>query len=649
MFQGTSAAVTYDLSIQSSVFGTIDDPGRIMRFVQGTSGWQVAWSTMDIFDGLTSSSQLRLTGIPEPRANIYDRNGLPLVEQNGTVVSLFVQRQSIPDEAACLDLLADVLRRQRQDLFDFFERYDREIVFYVGEVNLEVFDLRFPLLNERCAIRTLERQTRKYYHGNAVSHVVGYIGQIPEDQLATWQQRGYQGGELVGRNGIELAYEDELAGQPTRRLQIVESGGTVTRELGETAGTPPAPVTLTVDRELQAEVAQALADAFNFAEGNWGSRSISTGAAAVVLDTHTGAILAMSSYPLFEPDVFNPDTQCCTLIAAGERIADMVADTRTPLLNRVTQQQYSPGSVYKIVTTAAAASEEIVAPDEIFDCTLTWNGAPFGDDVGFERVDWRLTDGLEATGPVTISQALTSSCDPFFYEMGAKLYSAGPSVLVDYARRLGLGEPFGINYFGPEAPGQLPVPRGTSDAINSAIGQGDIKVSPLQMAVVTMAVANGGTVYRPYLVQRVGGADNTEIIFEAQPEVMHEAELSAEVLEIVREGMCAVTTDAELGTAAFPFENTPYVACGKTGTAQTSSYPDAWFVAYAPREDPQIAVAVIGERSREGADVAAPIVRRIMDFYLRDRYPDYQWPGYPRWWNENEYIPLQIPVGATGG
>jgi penicillin-binding protein 2 len=314
------------------------------------------------------------------------------------------------------------------------------------------------------------------------------------------------------------------------------------------------------------------------------------------------------------------------------------------LLNRVTQQQYSPGSAFKIVTTTAAAAEQIVQPDEIFQCTLTWNGAPFGDDVGFERVDWRLTDGLEATGPVTISQALTSSCDPFFYEMGAKLYAVGPSVLADYARQLGLSEPTGINYYGPEAPGQIPIPRGASEAINSAIGQGDVRVTPLQMAVITMAIANGGTVYRPYLVQRVGGADNTPVVFDGQPEIMNDAELSAEVLEIVRAGMCAVTTDEDLGTAAFPFEGTPYVACGKTGTAQTSSYPDAWFVAYAPREDPQIAVAVIAERSREGADVAAPIVRRIMDFYLGA-----QWPGYPRWWNEIDYIPLQIPVGATGG
>ncbi len=652
-FQGTSAAVTYDLQIESRIFGTIDDPGRIMRFVQGTGGWLVAWSAMDIFDGLTNSSELRLLGVPEPRANIYDRNGLPVVEQNGSVVSLFLQRQSIANQVACLDLLAELLRRQRQDLVDFIEQYDNEIVFYVGEVNQEVFDLRFPELNEFCAIRTLERETRKYYRGNAVSHVAGYIGQIPEDQLATWQAQGYQGGELIGRNGIELTFERELAGQPTRRLQIVESGGIVTRELGESAGTAPVPVTLTIDRELQAEVAQALADAYNYAEGNWGNRSISTGAAAVVLDVDTGEILAMASYPLFEPDVFNPDTQCCTLIAAGTRIADMVGDTRVPLRNRVTQEQYSPGSVYKIVTTAAAAAEAMIEPNAIFDCTLTWDGAPFGDDVGFQRVDWRLTDGLDATGPVTIAQALTSSCDPFFYEMGAKLYSVGPNVLTDYSQRLGLGEPYGINYYGPEAAGQLPIPTAVSEAINNAIGQGNVKVSPLQMAVVTAAIANGGTVYRPYLVQRVGGADNTNVVLENQPEVMREADLSQEVIDIVRAGMCAVTTDEDLGTAAFPFANTPYIACGKTGTAQTDSFPHAWFVAYAPEDDPQIAVAVVAERSREGADVAAPIVRRITDYYMTTTFPgrfgDYVWTSYPDWWFENEYVPLEIPEGATGG
>jgi penicillin-binding protein 2 len=643
--QGTSAAVTYDLTVQSGIFETIEDPGRIMRLVQAPGGWGVAWSSMDIFDGMTGAAKLQLFGQREPRANIYDRNGLPVVKQDGAVVALYVQQQEIPNQAVCLDVLANVLRRQRQDLVTLFERYNLDTVFYVGEIDADVFATREVDLRDNCLIRTAERTTRNYYRGNAVSHVTGYLGQLPADQLPQWEARGYTSGDLIGRNGIELEAEEQLAGKPARRLQIVEPAGVVIRELGATVGTPPMPVTLTIDRELQLEVAQALADAYTYAEGNWGSRNISTGAAAIVMDVHTGAILAMSSYPLFEPDIFNPDTLCCGFIAASDRIAELVGDTRTPLFNRVTQGQYSPGSIYKIITTAAAAEEHLMEPDAIFDCTHTWDGTRYGDTVGFERRDWTLTDGLDPTGPVTFSQALTSSCDPFFYEMGARLFNeVGPSTLVEYSRRMGLGSATGLDYFGTEASGQITVPNSPSEAINNAIGQGNVQVTPIQMARLVAGIANGGTVYKPYLIQKIGGVDFTPIVFEAQPEVVSEMGLSEETLEVVRKGMCDVTRDERLGTAYSAFDNAAYSVCGKTGTSQTNRYPNAWFVAYAPAEDPQIAVVVMAEQSREGSEVAAPIVRRILDFYFQQ-----PWYGFPLWWFENEYVPLNIPEGATGG
>ncbi len=646
VIQGSSAAVHYDLHIDSAIFGTLDDPGRIMRLVQSPAGWRVAWSPMDIFDGMTASSQLRSVGQREARANIYDRNGLPLVEQGGTVVTLYVQRQAMSGEDECLDLLASLLRRQRKDLADFFNTYNPDTLFYAGELDLDVYQARQDDLSSICGVTTtVERQTRRYYRGNAVSHVTGYIGQIPADEVADWESKGYSSDELIGRNGIERAYEQELSGQPTRSLQITEPGGVVLREFGSTEGVPPTSVSLTIDRELQLDVAQALADAYTYGEGNWGARSVSTGAAAVVMDVNTGAILAMSSYPSFDPDVFNTDTQCCTFLTAGDYIQGLLSDLRQPLLNRVTQSQYSPGSTFKIVTTTAAAAEQLMTPTETFDCTLTWDGSKYGDDVGFERVDWRYTDGLDPTGPVTMSQALTASCDPFFYQMGARLYGeVGPSTLADFARMMGFGSPTGIGYYGPEAAGSIIVPDAVSQAINDAIGQGDVQVSPIQMVRMIAAVANGGTVYKPYLVQQVGGVDGQAVSFQAEPEIVDQMDVPPEVLRIVREGMCEVTTNKDLGTAVDSFGNASYHACGKTGTAQTDRYPNAWFVAYAPSDNPQIAVVVIAEQSREGADVAAPIVRRIMDYYFDAPVVD-----YPAWWHNLEYIPVDIPEGATGG
>jgi penicillin-binding protein 2 len=649
--QGTSAAVIYDIAITSGLFGTIEDKGRTMRLVQDPTGWRVAWSSMDIFDGLAGGAQIRSIAQPNERANIYDRNGQPVAEQGGTVSAIYTRRQNIPDEAACIDLLATLLRRQRQDLVELFSRFLPETAFYLGEIEPDVDAANSQLLFDLCGVgdgQKYERQTRRYYRGNAVSHVLGYIGQIPIDEVSTWESRGYQAGDLIGRTGIESAFEEHLSGKAQRLLRIIEPGGTPIRDLGSTEGTPPTPIMLTIDRDLQVTVAQALADAYNYAEGSWGARSISTGAAAVVMDVNTGAILAMSSYPLFEPDIFNPDTFCCQPVTAGDRITEIIADARRPLVNRVFLDQFSPGSTYKIITTAAAAGENIRDPNDIFYCDLQWDEGPsFGDTAGFIRGDWRKWEPEEfrfPTGDVTMSQALTSSCDPFFYQMSAELFSQrGPTILVDYAHRMGLGSMTGINYYGPEAAGILPIPGNVTEAINSGIGQGDVKVTPIQMVRIAAAIANGGKVYQPYLVQQIGGIDGTPVTFQAQPTVAVEMGLSEDVLAIIRAGMCEVTTNEKLGTAVWPFEGTSYHVCGKTGTAQTSRYPSAWFVAYVPAENPQIAIAVVVEQSLEGSQVAAPITRRILDAYMGD--PVWEYPGL---WLD-PYTPLTVPEGGTYG
>jgi len=649
--QGTSAAVKYDIAITSSLFGTIEDKNRTMRLVQDPAGWRVAWSSMDIFDGLAGGAQIRSIAQPNERANIYDRNGLPLAEQGGTVIAIYTRRQNIPDEAACIDLLARLLRRQRQDLVELFSRFLPESAFYLGEIEPDVNAANSQLLLDLCGVgegQKYERQTRHYYRGNAVSHVLGYIGQIPVDEVSTWESRGYQAGDLIGRTGIESAFEEQLSGKAQRILRIIEPGGTPIRTLGNTDGTPPTPIMLTIDRDLQVVVSQALSDAYNYADGSWGARSVSTGAAAVVMDVNTGAILAMSSFPLYEPDIFNPDTFCCQPVTAGDRIAEIFADSRRPLVNRIFLDQFSPGSIYKIITTAAAAGENIRDPNEIFYCDLQWDDGPsFGDTAGFIRGDWRKWEPEEfriPTGDVTMSQALTSSCDPFYYQMSAMLFNQrGPTVVVDYAHRMGLGSMTGINYYGPEAAGVLPIPNNVTEAINNGIGQGDVKVTPIQMVRIAAAIANGGKVFQPYLVQQVGGMDGTAVTFQAEPTVAVEMGLSEDVLKVIRDGMCEVTTNEKLGTAVWPFEDTPYHVCGKTGTAQTSRYPNAWFVSYVPAENPQIAIAVVVEQSLEGSQVAAPITRRIIDAYMGA--PFWEYPGL---WLD-PYTPLTVPEGGTYG
>ncbi len=636
--QGMTAAVTYDVTITSSTFGTIEDPGRTMRLIQKADGWRVAWSSMDIFDSLAAGAQIRVLSRREPRGHIYDRNGNFLVEQDSTVYALYVARQNIPNERDCLDLLSHVLVRPRFELVQLFNVNNPDTIFWVGDIDPEIYNARQDELLSACSVTYLERETRRYFGHGAAVHVTGYVGQIPAEQLDRWISLGYQQGDLVGLMGVENAYDPVLGGRPDRVLQIVEPGGAVLRELAGTEGSPPQSVTLTIDRDLQLAAAQAVSDAYSYAEPNWGGRS--PGAAAVVLDVNTGAVLALVSYPMFDPGIFNPDTYA---LNPGDIIAAINTDQRQPFTNRVTQQQYAPGSVFKIVTTAAAAAEGMIAPDELFYCGLEWERGPELGDTLPIRPDWRKTDGFPAAGDITIAQALTSSCDPFYYEMGARLFNErGPNVLVEYARRMGLGAPVGLEPVLPEAPGNLAPPTSVEEAINNAIGQGDVQIPPIQMAQMVAAVANGGTLYQPYLVQQVGGQD--EPSFRATPTVVRDIGLSGEVIQIIHEGMCQVTVDRTLGTAWGAFENTNYWACGKTGTSQTARIePHSWFVAFAPRENPEIAVVVMVEHSREGSEVAAPIARRIIDAYLGEPYNN-----YPPWW-QDEYVPLNIPVGGSAG
>lgn len=660
--QGTSAVVPYDLTITSSIFGAISDPGRVMRVVKAPNNqWRVAWTQMDIFAGYAPGTRLTAVATRQPRGDIYDRNGIPLVEQDSEVVGLFVALNEIFDEANCLNLLAYALRKNYNDLLDQFNQYraNPETIFYVGDIDPADFNrVQGDLLNY-CNIRIDTRVTRRYAGHGIASHVIGYVGQISPEQLELYQDRGYDADSLVGLMGIEALHEAELAGSAERVLRVIEPGGLTVRELAGAAGTPPQSVTLTLDYNLQFAAAQALSDAYNTAGGNWASDAHSPGAGLVVLDVQTGAVLALASYPTFDPGMFNPDTP---IPFVGNVIGTLESDPRRPFANRPYQEQYAPGSTYKIITLAAAAEEHLWNPADLFYCSMVWEGAQFGDS-RTERYDWRRFEAEEArfdTGEVTMSEALAASCNPFFYQMGARLArEQGNATLANYARRMGLGRPTGL-VLDPvlrEASGQIAAVTATDEAISAAIGQLDTQVTILQMARMVAGVANGGTLYTPYIVQQIGEGAN--VLFQAQPTAEGEMGLNAETLALIRDGMCAVTTQAAvgrtsgrpLGTAWFVFDDAegtgvaPYTVCGKTGTAQTARIePYGWFVAFAPADNPQIAVAAMVEYGREGSETAAPIVRRVLDAYFNAPAAP-----FPSWWSEFAYVPLEIPEGNTGG
>ena len=654
--QGQSAIVSYDITLETSSFGTIDDPGRTMRLVNYDGTWRVAWTTMDIFSALSSDAQVRVESQPSTRATIYDRNGLPLAQDNQTTTALYSARSSMTNEEDCFNILAELLMEPRTRVDERASAYIGETIFFLGEMPTDIFERNRTRIDNVCNLQYTQTSFphRVYYGGGALVSVTGYTSQVSPEEEAT-----YGAGQLIGRAGVESAYQRVLAGDPSRVVRIVESGGLVLDELAGTVGTQSAPVTLTIDRDLQMIVARAMNDAFNYATPHWGG--VSPGGAAVVLDVNTGEILALVSYPMFNPSLYNPGG---VTPDRGSELNLIVNSARGVLRNRAVSEQFSPGSVFKLITAGAALNEGLIAPGEIYDCKLSWDGTGYGDTQP-ERLDWRATltdEGYDEAGPITAAQAIMASCNPFFYEFGTQLYlNVGAGEMAAYAERMGILPSYGVvedGYsslpFNTQARGVITVPTNVEIAINEAIGQGDVAVSPLHMAVVTASIANGGTVYRPYMVQSVG--TNGEL-HTFEPEVISTFDFEPGVLEEIQEGMCGVTTVEGMGTAygrfvsiddsndspfAYTDVSATYSSCAKTGTAQTAANANAWFVIYAPADDPQIAVAVMIEQSLEGSQVAAPIARRILDDYFNAPRA-----SYPDWWAIGPFTPL--PTGAQAG
>jgi len=445
--QGQSAAVTYSVQIESGAMGIIEETGRTMRLVQTPNGWRIAWSSMDIFDTLVGDAVLNIQSVPQPRGTIYDRNGLVLAEDGGTTVALYSSQGNMFEVNDCLTLLGELTLESVPNLQQNFANRTPDNVFFLTEMHTDEYNANRIDLQEICGVdpetQVFEsRPHREYYGRSAMSHTLGYIGPIPQEELPQYQQRGYSANDLVGLSGVEFAFQDELAGKPERVLNIIDSSGQPLREITRTEGAPSVSVTVSLDRDMQMSTAQAISDAFNYARGNWGDPTISPGGAAVVLDVKTGEILAVTSYPLIDPYLFNPNAT--SIENRGILLQQLIADPRGPLRNRATNEQQSPGSVFKIITLAAILNEGLTTPDEIFFCDLYWDGRQYGDTLE-QRADWRVADEMEAAGDITPAQALMSSCNPFFWQYGATLYrQVGSSTIVDYSRRLGLGRVYGL-------------------------------------------------------------------------------------------------------------------------------------------------------------------------------------------------------------
>ena len=586
--------------------------------------WQLAAVQLvrgGYFDRLADANQIRTITVPAPRGVMYDRYGTVVARNRPSFVVEIVPQQlanphrelaqlssivNVPDAALWTRLL-HVNGVTYRDFTSLADAVPLGPVIVADDLKPEVV-ARFAEQSDKLAGMAVELvPVRQYPYGTAGSHVLGYVGQITQEEYAVRKQRGYGSSDVVGEDGLEFGYDAALRGSSGGRRIKVNSAGAAVATYPDFAATPGNGLDLTIDWRLQRAAESAMDAQIRLLARRIGHR---IGGAAIVADPNTGAILALVSQPNFDPNDF----------AAGipqKKYLAYTADPLHPLFNRAISGSSPTGSTFKIVTTTAALASGVLTPGSTRYC----GGAFWLGDFVFNDDRWG------GHGTLTVPQAISQSCDVFFYQVGHQL---GIEKLDRYAGVYGIGRRTGIDLPG-ETTGILPSPEWKlrvtkeewypGDTVNTAIGQGFLEASPVQMLKVVSAVANGGSLFKPYLVADVRDAHD-RIAKRYEPTLQGRVPLTDEQLQVIRTGM--------LGAIESPYGTAHNVVipgfhyAGKTGTAENvptldnpSGRNHAWFVCYAPYDKPKIALVVFMEQSGGfGAVNAAPVAQAIVAAYF---------------------------------
>jgi penicillin-binding protein 2 len=625
----------------------------------------------DRFAELADSNRLRTVVSQAPRGHILASDGSDLVV-NRPALALTAERQLLVNAAGQpRDASAARTVRRLAELLDLDEA---TLLRRIGDVRYSPFrpvpiavdvspELVLTVRQNQELFVGISAETipvRDYPEGDLAAHLVGYLGQISRDELSEARFADYRGGDLIGRGGLEQSYEEELRGRGGQEVFVVNRRGSV---IDVQSRRPPEPgLDLVTWLDLGVQRATEIA----LAEGIVASRSImrsdgrtlpSTAGSAIVMDVRSGGIIAMASYPSYDPTEF-----------VGGVSSDYWAfvndpEQGQPLNNRPIAGQYPPGSVYKIVSGAAMLEAGLVTPTTRIACPGSFTVA----DVTFRN--WNPAN----EGPMDLATALKRSCDTYFYELAFRQWQAEqrqdvPDEIVQrISREFGLGAPLGIDLPGERAgvvpgrewrqsfwlryrdgyceragraqPGTLEydllldlcrfggIWRG-GDAVNMSIGQGDVLTTPLQVLASYQAIANDGVLLRPTVGRELRSADGA-LVRSIEPEVLSVLGLSPTELRAIQRGLERTVMEPG-GTAVgafsgFPLRDVP--VAGKTGTAERKPrVPYAWFAAYAPADDPRYVVVVSVEEGGGGSQTAAPIARRILEHLFDIQRPDQ--PGF---------------------
>lgn len=555
------------------------------------------------YQAKAEGNRLRMVTMTATRGNIYDRNGQILVgSRPAYTVSIMPTGKTIGDDE--VNRLATILHMKPADIKKKVEAHKDgyEPIRIASDIPMDVVTMIEEHRNELPGVSIDVEPLRYYPYETMASQLFGYVGEASEEEIQDAKAKDPHTpigpGTILGRSGLESHYDNVLRGTDGGKQVEVDATGRPVAEVDRKHTVPGADIHLTIDGALQKAAEEGVANQIKSLRA---SGIPATGAAVIAMDPNTGAILAMVSYPNFNPNWFAKGI-------TSAQWTQLNTDKNHPFENKVISGEYPPGSPFKIITGVAALDLKKVTPQEqIFDSGRHW------------LIDKRNAEG-EALGWLDFNQALAKSDNVYFYEMGNRI---GIDNIDKYAQYFGLGEKTGINLYG-EAAGNIASPAYKrkmfdqdwylGETFDAAIGQSFTLVTPLQMAVVMSEVANGGIRYEPYVVSRIDNKDGTPAeIFG--PKKLGVLPVPKHIMDIVREALRDVTMEG--GTAGQLFKGFPVAVAGKTGTAENAHGRDhGWFVAYAPYDKPRIVVVALVVQGGFGAGAAGPIVRDVLASYF---------------------------------
>lgn len=572
----------------------------------------------DYFYNLAKGNRIRSQIIRAPRGIILDRNGVPLVK-NIANFQVIVELFDFPKD-----------EKQRQELINSLSS---DLKISAEEIAKNIISENSGFLNPKILKENLDQETaiklklkyknfpsiiidavptREYLDPN-MSHVLGYLGRIGEE---TYEKNRdiYDINDYIGKSGLEASYEEVLKGRNGKRMVEVDANGRVVRALGSEDQSEPRignNIITSLDTGLQTEMVGALKSAMDTSGSKAGS--------VIAINPQNGNILGMVSLPSFDNNLFTKGIK-------EEEYKALIQNPLKPMFNRSISGTYPPGSIVKPFIALAALEEKVITRST----TISDGGSlvvknMYNPEIEYVFRDWKP----QGHGQVNVIKAIAESCDVFFYYVGGGFQNfkgLGASRLEKYMRMFGLGSILGVD-LPNEASGLVPNEEWkkkvknetwyTADNYHLAIGQGDLLTTPLQAANWTSVIANRGIMYKPLIAHKI--IDNEgKIIKDFQSEIIKKDFVSPVNMEIVREGMRTTVTN---GTARL-MQSLPYAVAAKTGTAQygpNNSKEHAWFIAFAPYDNPEIALVVLVEGGGQGSTTAGPVAKRILEYYFSNK------------------------------